>query len=172
MALVVWEFHSNLPLKVSTTIFVRGKWIEYVAQAINRIYRLLDDESAEYKALFSNIDNERLMQELTHDQGIWKRQPSMSDFTTFRMHSLRPVAKVLYNFVCVKIKPTLHLSIVTKDKTILLYAITKGFRFVIEWRLIESTQGRCTGALIHPSLITQLCRLAEVLILYSVEQVQ
>ena len=87
-----------------------------------------------------------------------------------------PVAKVWYNFLCVKIKPTLHLSTVTKDKTILIYAMTQGYQFdigsVIERGLIESTQGRCTEAMIHPSLITQLCRLVEVPILDSKEQVQ
>ena len=91
------------------------------------------------------------------------------------MHSLTPVAKVSYNFLCVKIKPSLHLSIVTKDRAIVLYAMTNGFQFdigsIIERGLTESTQGRCTGALIHPSLITQLCRLVEVLILDSEEQV-
>ena len=33
---------------------------------------------------------------------------------------------------------------------------------VIEKGIIESTQGRCTGARIHPSLITRLYWLAEV----------
>ena len=55
----------------------------------------------------------------------------MGDFTNFQMHSLTPVAKVWYNFLCVKIKPTLHLSTVTKDKAILLYAMTKCFQFDI-----------------------------------------
>ena len=77
--------------------------------------------------LFSVTEYEHLMQELTQGQGVWKRQPSTSDFTTFKMHYLTPVAKVWYNFLCVKIKPTLHLSTVTKDKTILFYAMTKGF---------------------------------------------
>ena len=92
------------------------------------------------------------------------------------MQSLTPMAKVWYNFLHVKIKPTLHLSTVTKDKTILLYVMTKGFQFdigiVIERGLIELTHGRCTGALIHPSLITQLCQLARVPMLDSEEQVQ
>ena len=63
---------------------------------------------------------------------------------------------------------------VTSDKTILLYAITQGIKFdvdhVIEKEIIESTQGHCTGALIHPSIITQLCRVAEVLMLKSEEK--
>ena len=101
----------------------------------------MDDDSVEYKALFADIDYECLLQELTHSQGVWRRQPSTGDFTTFQMHSLTSVAKVWYSFLCVKIKPTLHLSTVTKDKTILLYAMTKGFQFdiesVIERGLIE-----------------------------------
>ena len=175
VAPVVPKFHFNLPFKVGTTVFIRGKWVEFGAQAINWIYRLLDDDSEEYRALFAGTDYERLMQELTHGQGVWKRQPSTGDFATFQMHSLTLVAKAWYNFLCVKIKPTMHLSTVTKDKTIVLYAMTKGFQFdigsVIKKGLIELTQGICTGALIHPSLITQLCRLAEVPMLDSEEQV-
>ena len=60
----------------------------------------------------------------------------------------------LYNFLSGKIKPSLHLGTVIKDKTILLYAMTKGLQFdigmVTEWGLIESTHGCCTSALIHP----------------------
>ena len=97
----------------------------------------------------------------------------MGEFTTFQMIALTLVAKVWYNFLCVKIKPSLHLSTVAKDKTILLYSVTMGFQFdigtVIEWGLIESTHGHCTGALIHPSLITQLCRSARVPMLDSEE---
>ena len=107
---------------------------------------------------------------------MWRSHPSTGEFTTFPVTALTAVAKVWYNFLCVKIKPSLHLSTVTKDKTILLYAMTKGFQFdigtVIERGLIESTHGRCTGALIHPSLITQLFRSARVPMLDSEKQVQ
>ena len=91
---VVQEFHSNMPFKVDTTVFVRGKWVDFGAQAINWIYHLLDDDSVEYRALFVDIDYERLMQELTQGQGMWKRQPLTGDFTNFHMHSLTLVAKV------------------------------------------------------------------------------
>ena len=89
---------------------------------------------------------------------MWRRHPSTGEFTTFQMLALTPVARVWYNFLCVKIKPTLHLITVTKDKTIPLYAMTKGFQFdigtIIERGLMELIHGRCTGALIHLSLIT------------------
>ena len=61
VAPVVREFHSNLPFKVGTTVFDRGKWVEFGAQAINRIYCLLDDDSAEYRVLFASTNYERLM---------------------------------------------------------------------------------------------------------------
>ena len=100
----------------------------------------------------------------------------MGEFTTFPMTALTPVVKVWYNFLFVKIKPSLHLSTVTKDKTILLYAMTKGLQFdietVIERGLIEMTHRRCTGALIHPSLIIELFRSVGVHMLDSEEQVQ
>ena len=92
------------------------------------------------------------MQELTQGQGVWRRHPSTGEFTTFPMTVLTPVVKVWYNFLSVKIKPSLHLSTMTKDKTILLYAMTKGLQFdietVIEQGLIKSTHERCTGPLI------------------------
>ena len=92
------------------------------------------------------------------------------------MTVLTPVVKVWYNFLYVKTKPSLNVSIVTKDKTILLYAMTKGLQFdigmVIERGLIETTHGRCTGALIQPSLVIVLCRSAGVQMLDSEEQVQ
>ena len=123
-----------------------------------------------------DTDFESLMRELTQGHGVWRCHPSTDEFTTFQMHALTPLANVWYNFLCVKIKPPLHLSTITKDKTILLYAMTKGFQFdirmVIERGLTESTQGRCTVALIHPSLITQLCRSVGVPMLDSEEQVQ
>ena len=116
------------------------------------------------------------MQELTQGQGVWRCHPSTGEFTTFSMTALTPVAKVWYNFLSVKIKPSLHLSTMTKDKTILLYTMTKGLQFdigtAIKQGLIETNHGRCTGALIHPSLITELCRSVGVQMLDSEEQVQ
>ena len=88
--------------------------------------------------------------------------------------TLKSIPKVWYNFICATLNPSLHLSTVTKDKTILLYAIVKNIKFnvgyVTKIGIIESAQGRCTGALIHPSLITILCKMYEVPMLDFEEQ--
>ena len=107
---------------------------------------------------------------------MWRRHSSTGEFTTFPMTTLTPVAKVWYNFLSVKIKPSFHLSTMTKDKIILLYAMTKGLQSdigtFIERGLIETTHGSCTGALIPPSLITEVCRSVGVQMLDFEEQVQ
>ena len=65
MASIVREFHSNLRFRVSTTVFVRGRWVEFEARTINQIYQLWDYDNEEYQALFVATDFESLMQELT-----------------------------------------------------------------------------------------------------------
>ena len=140
---VVREFHSNLRFRVGTTICVRGKWVDFSATAINRVYNLVDDDSKAYRALFQDTDYKMIMRFLTRGRGVWKRHPSTSEVTTFQMKALKPVPKVWYNFICATLKPSLHLSIVTWDKTILLYAIVQGNKFdvgnVIERGIIKST---------------------------------
>ena len=112
-------------------MFVRGKWVDFRARAINLIYQLWEDDNEEYHALFVATDFESQMQELTQGQSVWWRHPLTGEFTTFSMIALTPMVKIWYNFLCVKIKTSLHLSTVTKDKTILLYSMTKGFQFDI-----------------------------------------
>ena len=137
---------------------MRGKWVDFSATAVNRFYNLVDDDNEAYRALFHNTDYQQLMRVLTRGRGEWKYHPSTSEVTIFHMKTLTPVAKVWYNFLCAKLRPNLHLTTVTKDKTILLYVITQGIKFdvehVIERGIIESSHGHCIGALIHPSLIT------------------
>ena len=122
-------------------MFVRGRWVDFGAWAVNQFYQLREDDSEEYQVLFVATNFEGLMQELTHGQGVWRRLPSTGEFTTFPMTALTLVVKVWYNFLSVEIRPSLHLSTVTKDKTILLYAMTKGFQFdigtIIKRGLIE-----------------------------------
>ena len=137
---------------------MRGKWVGFSATTINRVYDLVDDDSEAYRALFQNTDYQQLMRVLTRGVREWTRHPYTSEVTIFQMKTLTPVVKVWYNFMCAKLRPNLHMSMVTRDKTILLYAINQGIKFdvehIIHRGIIKSTHGRCIGSLIHPSLIT------------------
>ena len=61
VALVVREFNSNQFFRVGTTVFVRGRWVDFGARTINQIYQLREDDSEEYHALFVATDFESLM---------------------------------------------------------------------------------------------------------------
>ena len=127
IALVVREFHSNLRLRVGSIVYVQSKWVDLSMTKINQIYNLVDDKA--YRALFQNTDYQQLMRSFTWGQGVWTCHPSTLEMTTFKMKTLKPIVKVWYNFLCAKLKPNLHLTMVTKDKTILLYAIVQGIKF-------------------------------------------
>ena len=63
-------------------------------------------------------------------------------------------------------RSSFQVSIVWRDKAILLYAIVEEIKFdlgfVIKSSIIEPSQGQCTGVVTHPSLITLLCKMAGV----------
>ena len=63
VASVIRVFYANLPFRVGTTVFVRGRWVNFGAWAINRFYQLWKDDSEEYQALFVATDFEGLMQD-------------------------------------------------------------------------------------------------------------
>ena len=133
IALVVREFHSNLRFREDLRVYVCGKGVNFDAATINRTYNT--------GPLFQNTYYEMMMRALTKGKCEWKQHPSTFEVTTFPMAALRSVPKAWYNFLCVTLKPSLHLSTVTKDKAILLYAIVKDIKFdlgyVIESGIIE-----------------------------------
>ena len=61
--------------------------------------------------------------------------------------------------------PSNHVSTIYRDKVVLLYSILMNFKFnvgnIIQNSLLEGDVGK---SLIHPLLITQLCRDAKVVI--------
>ena len=54
IAPIVREFHFNLWFRVGTTVYVQGKWMDFSAAVINRVYNLVDNDSEAYKALFKD----------------------------------------------------------------------------------------------------------------------
>ena len=94
IAPVVREFHSNLRDRIGSTVYVRGKWVDFSVAMINRLYNLADNDSDAYRALFLKTDYQQLMRSLTRGHREWKRHPSTSEVTTFQMKALKPVPKV------------------------------------------------------------------------------
>lgn len=62
--------------------------------------------------------------------------------------------------------PTRHLSNVTKERAILLFAITTGLKvdigIAIQNSIQKTIKGSSSGGLPYPSLLTQLCKREKV----------
>ena len=71
-----------------------------------------------------------------------------------------------YAFVCVNLQPTAHLSDVTRERAILLYALVTGASIdvgrVIFYHYMHSVRAK-QGGIMFPSLITSLCALNGVI---------
>ena len=133
---------------------------------INRVYGLKDDDSEAYRALFQSPDYDLFLWTLTKWMKPWKRNPQIVEVTIFPKAVLKLVLKAWFLFLYSHLMSSLHVSIVQRDKAILLYVIVQDikfdFGFVIENSILKAFQNRSTGALTHPSLITLLCKLAGV----------
>ena len=74
-------------------------------------------------------------------------------------------AKVWFYFMSSRLLPSKHVSIVYRDRALLLYVILINFKFsvgnIIHMSLLEGDLGK---SLIHPSSITQLCKDAKLVI--------
>ena len=87
---------------------------------------------------------------------------------SFQENALNRYAKAWNKFICANLMPTSHQHEVSTDRAVLLYIIcnemTIAIGRVIRNYLLHSIQGRTTGAHTHPSLISGLCRSAEIVI--------
>ena len=74
-------------------------------------------------------------------------------------------AKVWFYFMSSRLLPLKHVSTIYRDREVLLYSIIMNFKFnvgnIIQNSLLEGELGK---SFIHSSLITQLCRVAKVVI--------
>ena len=73
--------------------------------------------------------------------------------------------KAWFYFMSLRLLPSKHVFTFYRDRAVLLYEILMKFKFnmgnIIKSSLLEGDVGK---SLIHPSLITQLCRDAQVVI--------
>ena len=100
---------------------------------------------------------------LTVGKGKWsttKKNPHES----INRGSLIEEAKVWFYFIASIIIPTKHLSIIREQKTIILYALLKAYKFdmgkIIETSIKSFHKNVKRGLIPHPAIIIRLCILA------------
>ena len=162
---VVREFYANLVGRKDNTVYVRGVWVPYGAQAINQVYGLAGlKHGSKYKKLLENSDLKKIAEKLTGGKAQL-RQEKVGPKTLNR-GSLTEEAKVWFYFLASVLVPTKHLSTVREQEAVMLYAILRGYKInigaIIENSIMRYHDGNKRGLIPHPATVTILCLKAGV----------
>ena len=98
-------------------------------------------------------------------KGEWKGMKK-NPFDSITRGSLTEEAKIWLYFLSSVLMPSNHLSTVRKEKSVLLYAIIKGYKMnvgqIIEKSILNYYCSNFRGLIPHPSTITTLCIMGRV----------
>ncbi|KAI3453422.1 hypothetical protein Pfo_010085 [Paulownia fortunei] len=124
-----WQEFTQQPIDVvvplSCRVFVQGKRVHFDHSTINAFYGLPDIDDDEYSTYKSNeVTFDEIISTLAYPGAQW----TIKDETviTFSSTHLYGVYKVWHSFIGAKLMPTTHLSDLTKERAILLFAIITG----------------------------------------------
>ena len=156
-AALVREFYANMVGKQEKTVYVRGKWISFDREAINKTFNLKElKDGSKLKKLKEKPNYHKIVELLT------KKNP----FESISRGSLTNEAKVWFYFLALVLLTSKHLSIVRQEETILLYEILKGYEInvgkVIENSILSYYQRKYRGLMPHPTTITRLYIIGKV----------
>ena len=157
---VVREFYSNLVGRKDNTVYVRGVWVPYGAQAINQVYGMAGHKhGSKFKKLLENPDLKKIAEKLTDGKAQLRQEKGGPK--TLNRGSLTDEAKVWFYFLASVLVPTRHLSIVREQEAVMLYAILKGYKInigtIIENSIMRYHEGNKRGVIPHPATVTILC---------------
>ena len=162
---VVREFYSNLVGRKDNTVYVRGVWVPYGAQAINQVYGMAGHKhGSKFKKLLENPDLKKIVEKLTDGKAQLRQEKGGPK--TLNRGSLTEEAKVWLYFLASVLVPTRHLSTMREQEAVMLYAILKGYKInigtIIENSIMRYHEGNKRGVIPHPATVTILCLKAGV----------
>ena len=164
---MVREFYNKLVgMREDNTVFVRGVWVPFGAQKINKVFKMKDlKHGSKFKKMMEKQNHGKILHLLTTGRGKWeatKKDPHHS----ISRGSLTEEAKVWFYFLSSVIVPTKHLSSVKEQEAMILYALLKGYKINIGSLIENSIKGyhasNQRGLIPHPATITRLCIVAGV----------
>ena len=164
-AAVVQEFYSNFVGRKDSSVYIRGVWVPYGANAINEVYGMAGQRhGSKFKKLLANPNREKIVRKLTDGKVQWDQEKGAPKI--INRGDLTEEAKVWLYFLASVMVPTKHVCIVREQEAIILYAILKGYKLnagaVIENSIMRYHEGNKRGLIPHPTTITRLCLKAGV----------
>ena len=98
--------------KKKKTVYVRGKWISFDREAINKTYNLKElKDGSKFKKLQKELEYQKIVELLIDGKGEWK-STKKNPFESIVRGSLIEEAKVWFYFLASVVLPSKHLSTV------------------------------------------------------------
>ena len=163
---VVREFYINMVKRRGKKVFVRGKWISYDRENINKAFNLKEaGDGHNFKNLKKELEYQKIVDLLTGGKGKWISSSRDQHKEIFR-GSLIEKAKVWFYFLASNLIPGKNLSTVRRNEAIVLYAILKDYKInvgkIIENSILEYYNSKFKGLMLHLETITKLCILGDI----------
>ena len=162
---IVREFYANMVGKKENMCYVRGKWISFNREEINKTFNLKEQkDGSKFKKLQKYPVHQKIVELLTDGKWEWN-STKKNPFDYIVRGSLTEEEKVSFYFLNSVLLPSEYLSTVRKKEALLLYAILKGYKMnvekIIEKLILNYYCSNYKGLIPHPSTITRLCILGK-----------
>ena len=160
-ASLVKEFFANMVEKEGKKVYVKGHWVEFSREEINKLFNLrVQKDGALFKKQIKEPKLQKIVDLLTVGKGEWK-WTKKTPCRSIARGDLTEEVKVWFYFIKFVLLPSKHLSTVRREEEILLYALLKGYKInvgkIIEKSILGYSEGNCWGMIPHPETITMLC---------------
>ena len=151
----------NMVEKEGKIVYVRGQWREFSKEEINKLFNLrVQKDGSKFKKQQKEPEHQKIVDLLTAGKGEWKGTKK-TPFKSIARGDLIKETQVWFYFISSILMPSKHLSIVRREKAILLYALLKGYKInvgkIIEKTILSYSESKCRGMIPHPATITRLC---------------
>ena len=133
----------------------------------------MQKDSSKFKKLLKKPEYQKIVDLLIGRKGKWKGTKKTL-YKSIARGYLTEEAKVWFYFISSILLQSKHLSTVTRDEAILLYALLKGYKMnvgkIIEKSILSYSRSNCRGLIPHPMTITSLCLLRGVVAEWGKEE--
>ena len=137
-ASLVKEFFANMVEREGKKVYVRGQWVEFSREEINRLFNLkVNKDGSKFKKQLNEPEHQKIIDLLTAGKGEWKGTRK-TPFKFITIGDLTEEANVWLYFISSVLMPSKHLSTVRKEEAILLYALPKGYKINVG-KIIEKS---------------------------------
>ena len=135
--------------KEGKKIYVRGRWVEFNKEEINRLFSLrVQKDGSNFKKQQKEPEHHKIIDLLMAGKGEWKGTKK-TPFKSIAKGDLTEEAKVWFYFIISVLMPSKHQSTVRREEAILLYALLKGYKInvgnIIEKSILNYSESNCGG---------------------------